>query len=67
MRKVFLLTTYLIVSYSGDAVARHRSPLPIRSYPELRVHLVLRDDLAREDVAREEVVVHRLRDNLGNR
>ena len=49
-----------------NTIARNGPPLPIRSNPELRVHLVLRDHLACEDMAHEEIVVHRLGDDLGN-
>ena len=48
-------------------VARNLPPLPVRANPELWMHLVLRDDLAREDVAHEQVIVHRLRDDLCDR
>ena len=59
--------TYLVVSDSRYSVAGNGPPLSVRAYPELGVHLVLRDDLARENVAHEQVVVHRLRDDLCDR
>ena len=59
--------TYLVVRDSRYSVAGNGPPLPVRAYPQLGVHLVLRDNLAREDVAHEQVVVHRLRDDLCDR
>lgn len=50
-----------------DAITGNRPPLPVRPNPELGVHLVLGDDLAREDVAHEEIVVHCVGDNPGDR
>ena len=50
-----------------DAHGRDSSVLPVRADPELGVDLVLGDHLAAEDVAHEEVVVHGLSDDLGDR
>ena len=60
-------STYLVVRNSGHTIARYTAPFPVRSHPELRVHLVLRDELACEDVARQQVVVHGLRDDFRDR
>ena len=50
-----------------EAIRGHDAPLAIRTDPELRVHFVFRDDLAGQDVVHEQIVVHRLRDDLGDR
>jgi hypothetical protein len=50
-----------------EAIHGHDAPLAIRTDPELRVHFVFRDDLAGQDVAHEQIIVHRLRDDLGDR
>lgn len=41
---------------------RDSPPLPIRTYPKLGVHALLRDEFAGEDVPEKEVVVHRFDD-----
>lgn len=47
-----------------EAIRGHDAPLAIRTDPKLRVHFVFRDDLAGQDVAHEQIIVHRLRDDL---
>lgn len=42
------------------------SPFPVRTDPEFRMYLILRDDLASENVSHKEVVVHGLRDDFSN-
>ena len=58
---------YLVVCYPRYTIAGNRPPLPVRANPQLGVHLVLGDDLACEDMAHEQVVVHRLRNDLRDR
>ena len=60
-------TTYLVMLHTRHTVLRDRSPLPVRANPQLGVHLVLGDDLACEDMTHEQVVVHRLRNDLRDR
>lgn len=51
----------------GQLLWGHSPPFPVRSNPQLRVHLVLGDDFALHDVTVEEVVVHRVGDDLSHR
>ena len=44
---------YLIVLHARYPIPRDDAPLPVRTNPELRVDLVLRDHLAREDVSHQ--------------
>ena len=53
--------------YPSHAVAGYWPPLSVRADPELGMHLVLGNYLAREDMAHEEVVVHSLRYDLRDR
>ena len=54
----------LVVLRLRDAIRGHNTPPAIRPYPELWMHFVFRNDLASQNVAREQIIVHRLRDNL---
>ena len=47
-----------------EAICGHDTPPTIRTYPELRMHFVFWNDLASQNVAHEQVIVHRLRDDL---
>jgi hypothetical protein len=51
---------------SLDPDGRDGPPLSVGTDPEVGVDLVVGDDFAAKDVAEEEVVVHRLRDDLGD-
>lgn len=51
---------------AGNSITRYKSPFSVGTDPELRVDLVLRDQLAGEDMPGEQVVVHSLSDNLGH-
>ena len=50
-----------------EVVRGHDTPPTIRTYPELRMHFVFWNDLASQNVAHEQVIVHRLRDDLCDR
>lgn len=52
--------------HTRNAVGRYDSPLPIRTDPERRMDFLLRDYLTLKNVAHEQVVVHRLRNDLGD-
>jgi hypothetical protein len=47
-----------------EAIRGHDTPPAIRTYPELWMHFVFRNDLASQNVAHEQIIVHRLRDDL---
>ena len=55
--------TDLVVLRLREVIRGHDTPT-IRTYPELRMHFVFRNDLASQNVAHEQVIVHRLRDYL---
>jgi hypothetical protein len=50
-----------------EAIRGHEAPLAIRTYPEFRMHFVFRDNFAGQDVTHEQIIVHRLRDDLCDR
>jgi len=54
----------LVVLLLREAIRGHDTPPTIRTYPELRMHFVFWNDLASQNVAHEQVIVHRLRDDL---
>lgn len=58
---------HLVSPCSVLARLGHDAELAVRADPQFRVNLVVRHDLADEDVSQEEVVVHRLLDNLRHR
>lgn len=59
--------THPIMFLPPHPVHRHLPPLPVRTNPQIRMHLLLRQQLALEDMAVDEVVVHRLGDDGGDR
>jgi hypothetical protein len=48
------------------AIRGHDAPFAIRTYPELWVHFVFRDNFTSRDVAHEQVIVHRFCDDLSD-
>lgn len=56
--------TDLVVLRLREAIRGHDTPSAIRTYPEFRMHFVFRNDLASQNVAHEQIIVHRLRDDL---
>ena len=50
--------------HAVDSRHRHLFELLIRSYPQLGMNLGFRNESAFENVTHEEVIVHRLRDDL---
>lgn len=59
--------TNLVVFDSCDAISWNRSPFPVRTDPELRMYLVVGNNFTPQDVTHNQVVVHRIGDNLGDR
>lgn len=49
-----------------DTVCRDLLPFLIRADPELWVNFVLRDDFTPEEVTHEQVIIHRVGDDLGD-
>ena len=58
--------TDLVVLCLCKAIRGDGPPSTIRAHPELRVNCVLWDDLASHDMAHEQIIVHRLRDDLSD-
>ena len=52
------------MSQSLHSAFRHRPEFPIRPHPHLRVDLLARHDFALQEMAVQQVVVHRLADDL---
>jgi len=48
------------------AIRRDDAPSAVRTHPELWVNFVFRDDLANQDMAHEQIIVHRLRNDLSD-
>ena len=59
--------TYLVVVYTGNAVARNSSPFSICTHPEGWMDFVFGDHFAYKNMTHEEIVIHRLCDNLRDR
>lgn len=61
------MNQYLVVFSEGKTGAWNYSPFTVSTDPEFRMDLVLGDEFTPEDVAHEEVVVHGVCDDLGDR
>jgi hypothetical protein len=59
--------TNLVVLNSRDTISWNRSPFPICTDPELGMHLIVGNNFTSQDMPHNQVVVHGVRDDLGDR